>query len=60
LQQLDSAVQRSAGSAEELVSSANVLAEQSNSQKQTIDYFILPDEEDEPDSNVHQLSQRIA
>ncbi len=60
LQQLDSAVQRSAGSAEELVSSANVLAEQSNSQKQTIDYFILPDEEDEPDSNVHQLSQRTA
>ena len=60
LQQLDSTVQRSAGSAEELVSSANILAEQSNSQKQIIDYFVLPDEEENFDSNVHQLNQRIA
>ncbi len=42
LQQLDSVVQRSASSAEELAMSARTLAEQSSSQKQTIDYFILP------------------
>ena len=42
LQQLDAVVQRSASSAEELAASARTLAEQSSSQKQTIDYFVLP------------------
>jgi len=59
LQQLDSVVQRSAGSSEELVTSAKSLAEQSNSHKQTIDYFVLPDS-NEFDSNVHHLSKRSA
>jgi PAS domain S-box-containing protein len=62
LQQLDSVVQRSAGSSEELVTSAKSLAEQSNSQKQMIEYFTLPESElnDEFDSNVHHLNKRSA
>jgi len=43
LQQLDAVVQRSASSSEELASSARMLADQSSSQKQTIDYFVLPE-----------------
>lgn len=64
LQQLDSVVQRSAGSAEELVSSAKTLAEKSSSQKQTIDYFVLPGADEAPvdniDSNVHHLNKLSA
>ncbi len=64
LQQLDAVVQRSAGSAEELVTSANTLAEKSGSQKQTIDYFTLPgatsDSDSDADYNVHQLSKLSA
>jgi len=61
LQQLDAVVQRSAGSAEDLVSSAKELNEQSSSQKQTVDYFILPEgeaalEENAFSENIHQLS----
>jgi len=64
LQQLDSVVQRSAGSAEELVKSAKSLAEQSASQKQAIDYFVLPDLVDDSNAdsnyNVHHLNKRSA
>jgi len=67
LQQLDSVVQRSAGSAEELVTSANILAEKSSSQKQTIDYFVLPDSDSSAadsaavvDYNEHHLSKLSA
>jgi len=73
LQQLDSVVQRSAGSAEDLVTSAKALAEQSSSQKQTIEYFVLPDSSNgsrngsgddlgghanTSDSNIHPFNRR--
>lgn len=61
LQQLDSVVQRSAGSSEELVTSAKILAEKSSSQKQIIDYFVLPNMTESSDEsfdfNVHHLNK---
>jgi len=64
LQQLDSVVQRSAGSSEELVTSAKILAEKSSSQKQIIDYFVLPgmneNLDESLDTNVHHLNKLSA
>ncbi len=60
LQQLDTVVQRSAGSAEELVTSARSLAEQSTSQKQTIEYFVLPGRTDNPGFDMHHLDKLSA
>ncbi len=59
LQQLDSVVQQSAGSAEELVTSAKILAEKSSSQKQTIDYFVLPDSDGSADSSVSDIDANV-